>query len=160
MVQILRYRVQKGLSQDFPAKVQTRIFKISFCLDFPFSIQFRQDYAQHGDEAGHASQDIGNGFSREYAVSAHPENIGKQVGQRDHDQAFAQQGEENCVILFAQGFEDDLSAVLKDHKDKCGKIKVKTGQSRFHKRGIRTENTDHEGWGQADQDPHGARIGH
>ena len=66
------------------------------------------------------------------------------------------------MVLFAQGLEDDLSAMLKDHKDKGRKIQVEGRQGGLHDGRIGAEDPDDKGGEEADEDPddRGVAQGH
>ena len=50
------------------------------------------------------------------------EGIGHKVGQGDDDDYLAEQGEEDCLLLLVQGFEDSLADVLAIHENESRKI--------------------------------------
>ena len=89
--------------------------------------EFRKYDPQHGDEAGQAADHVGNGLCREDAVCAKMEHVREQVGQRDNNDGLAEEGEEDGVVLFAQGFEGRLSAVLQHHKNESAELREKYG---------------------------------
>ena len=75
----------------------------------PFvSLQFRKDHNEHGDKTGKSADDVGNRLGSEYACSSHMEGVGQQIGQRNDNEGLAQQGEKDGVVLFPQGFENNL----------------------------------------------------
>ncbi len=64
------------------------------------AFEFGQNGNEHGDEAEAAADDVGDGFCHKYAVGAHVEGVGEQVRQRNNDKYFAEQGEEDGLLLF------------------------------------------------------------
>ena len=50
------------------------------------------------------------------------EGVGHKVGQRNDDDYLAEQGEEDRLFLFVQGFEYSLADVLAIHENESRKI--------------------------------------
>ena len=72
------------------------------------------------------------------------EGVGEQVGQGYYDDGLAEQGKEDRVIFFTQGFEGRLAAVLEHHKNKSGEINIEAGQGRLLQDRIGAEDPQHE----------------
>ena len=92
-----------------------------------FLPKLRQHREQHGDKAGAAAQQVGDGLCPEHAVCAKSCHAGKEDGQRHHDDRLSKQGEKGGVAGLAQSHKDTLPGKLQRHEAEAEEIDVQGG---------------------------------
>ena len=100
-------------------------------------LQFSPNCQQHHRVAGHAAHQIGDRLGPEDAV--HPQEMGQDPDQGDHQAHLPEQGEEDGVFRLAQRGKGGLTAHLGRHEAEAKEKDMQQMGAKLHQRRIIVE---------------------
>lgn len=120
--------------------------------------QLAPEGQHHGDEAGAAAHQVGDGLRPEDTF--HPHKVGQDEDEGHHHHQFAEDGEENGVAGPAQRREGGLAGKLQGHETKAEEVNMHHPGAHFHQLGIVVEDPNELMGEQKHHAPGHQGIGH